>query len=79
MSGLMGLGGALGSAWLRSDRRLKSHVVRIGTHPLGIGIYAYDIGGARDVGVMAEEVLTVRPEAVMRGTDGFLMVNYGRL
>ena len=77
-SGLMSLGGALGAAWL-SDRRLKANIVRIGEHPLGIGIYTYDIFGKRDVGVMADEVLTVRPEAVLRHASGFLMVNYGEL
>lgn len=83
MSGLFGLGGALGSAAMNaglfSDRRLKSNVVRIGDHPLGIGIYEYDIFGHRERGVMADEVLTVRPEAVMRGADGWLRVDYGRL
>src|SRR3990167_2089802 len=77
-SGMMSLGGALGAAWL-SDRRLKANIVRIGEHPLGIGIYTYDIFGKRDVGVMADEVLTVRPEAVLRHASGFLMVNYGEL
>ena len=79
MSGLMGLGGAIGSAYIRSDRRLKSNIVRLGTHPLGIGWYAYDIDGDRTEGVMADEVLKVRPQAVARGADGFLMVDYGRL
>lgn len=62
-----------------SDRRLKTNVVRIGTHPLGIGIYKYDLFGQRDVGVMADEVLQVKPEAVVRHGSGYLMVNYGRL
>lgn len=79
MSGLMGLGGALGSAYIRSDRRLKSNIVRIGTHPLGVGWYAYDIDGKRTEGVMADEVLTLRPQAVARGDDGYLRVNYGAL
>jgi hypothetical protein len=62
-----------------SDIRLKSNIVRIGDHPLGIGIYEYDIDGHRDVGVMAQEVLTVKPEAVAQRPDGYLMVNYGAL
>lgn len=84
MGGLFGLGSAAlmspaGTfSWL-SDRRLKSNIERIGTHPLGIGLYAYDIFGARDVGVMADEVLAVKPEAVSRHPSGYLMVNYGRL
>jgi len=31
------------------------------------------------VGVMAQEVQSVRPEAVMRGHDGYLWVNYDML
>lgn len=89
MSGLFSLGAAaLGSSgffpWLAglagsSDRRLKSDIRRVGTHPLGIGIYSYTIRGQRELGVMADEVLAVRPEAVLRGADGYLMVNYGVL
>lgn len=88
MSGLMGMGGAvlggpiggaIGTAISSSDRRLKSNIKRIGTHPLGIGIYEYDIFGKRDRGVMADEVLQVLPEAVLQNIDGYLMVDYGRL
>ena len=81
----MGALGAIGGAGLgmfsfgKSDIRLKSNIVRIGEHPLGIGIYEYDIDGHRDVGVMAQEVLTVKPEAVAMHEDGYLMVNYGAL
>lgn len=78
-SGLMSLGGALGSAFILSDIRLKSNITRIGTHPLGIGIYAYDIFGERDIGVMAQEVFHVKPEAVHRHPSGFLMVDYAAL
>ena len=75
--GSMAMAGA--KMYSMSDRRLKSNIVRIGDHPLGIGIYAYDIFGRRDVGVMADEVLTVRPEAVAQHPSGYLMVDYGRL
>jgi hypothetical protein len=63
-----------------SDRRLKKNIHRIGTHPLGIGIYEYDyIWGEHAVGVMADEVRTVRPEAVSRDADGFDSVDYSKL
>ena len=75
--GLFGLG-AMGMMAL-SDRRLKSHIVRLGDHPLGIGWYAYEIGGRRTEGVMADEVLTVRPEAVALHPSGYYMVDYSRL
>lgn len=79
MSGLFNLGGSLGSAWIMSDRRLKSNIVRIGTHPLGIGIYEFDIFGRRERGVMAQEVAAVKPSAVARMPNGYLAVNYGDL
>ena len=80
MSGLYGLAGQLGSAALMfSDRRLKSNVVRIGTHPLGIGVYEYDIFGGRQRGVMADEVEAVMPKAVSTHESGYKMVNYGLL
>jgi len=81
MGGLFNLAGSLGSAALLapSDRRLKSNIERIGTHPLGIGIYEYDIFGSRQRGVMADEVEAVRPKAVITRDDGYKMVNYGML
>ena len=62
-----------------SDRRLKSNIVRIGTHTLGIGIYEYDIYNRHEQGVMADEVLTVKPGAVMIDDNGYYMVDYSQL
>ena len=76
LGGLFDLGGAAIKA---SDRRLKSNIVQIGVHPLGIGIYEYDIFGHRDVGVMADEVENVMPEAIVEHPSGYKMVNYGLL
>ena len=82
-AGLYSLGGAglgaLGTAAAAgafSDRRLKSNIERIGTHPLGIGIYEYDIFGKRDVGMMADEVQNVSPASVITHPSGFQMVDY---
>jgi hypothetical protein len=75
-AGLYSLGGAAIKA---SDRRLKSNIVRIGTHPIGVGIYEYDIFGGRQIGVMAQELMEVMPEAVIQHPSGYLMVDYGRL
>ena len=77
--GLFGLGSAAAMGYFMSDRRLKSNIVRVNIHRLGIGIYEYDLFGQREMGVMADEVMTVMPEAVMRHPTGFLMVDYGRL
>lgn len=86
MGGLFGLGsagvgayGLMNAAPLAlSDRRLKENIVRVGTHPLGIGIYEYDLLGKRQVGVMADEVEEVRPEAVVE-IGGYKHVDYGML
>ena len=80
-AGLYSLGGAALGAPVGtfSDRRLKSNIVRLGTHPIGIGIYEYDIFGGRQIGVMAQELMEVMPEAVHQHPSGYLMVDYGRL
>jgi hypothetical protein len=75
---LLGQGGMAAATYF-SDRRLKSKIERIGTHRLGIGIYEYDIFGGRQVGVMADEVEAVMPEAVIQHPSGYKMVNYGAL
>lgn len=69
----------LGYLALTSDARLKSNIQRIGTHPIGVGIYEYDIEGRHEIGVMAQEVFHVKPEAVIEREDGYLMVDYGAL
>ena len=80
-AGMYSLGGAaLGApTGTFSDRRLKSNIVRIGTHPIGVGIYEYDIFGGRQIGVMAQELMEVMPEAVQQHSSGYLMVDYGRI
>ena len=72
------IAGAAGTA-AASDIRLKSKIVRVGTHPLGIGIYEYDIDGRRERGVIAQEVERVLPSAVIEHPDGYKMVDYGAL
>lgn len=84
MSGLFSLGGAAlmsptGTFAKWSDRRLKSNIERIGTHPLGIGIYSYTIFGDSQIGVMADEVEMVMPEAVIMHPNGFKMVDYAMI
>jgi hypothetical protein len=77
--GVGSFGAQLGSKIFSSDRRLKSNIVRVGTHRLGIGIYEYDIRGRRERGVMAQELLPVMPDAVAVDGDGYYMVNYAAL
>jgi hypothetical protein len=77
MSGLGSLAGMGMMAF--SDIRLKDNIERVGTHPVGVGIYDYDIFGRRERGVMAQELMQVRPDLVAVHDSGYLMVNYGGL
>ena len=47
----------------------------------GIGFYRFDYNGSDKayVGVIAQEVQTVMPQAVTRGRDGYLRVFYDKL
>jgi hypothetical protein len=81
MGGLFGLAGTLGAAGIRySDTRLKSKIRRVGKHRSGLTLYAYDIFGRREIGVMAQEALAAFPHAVSQdNVTGWLMVDYERL
>ncbi|MFI5012568.1 MAG: FecR domain-containing protein [Hyphomicrobiales bacterium] len=64
-----------------SDVRVKRDIAAVGLLPGGIHLYRFRYLWSDDeyVGVMAQEVQRVRPDAVSEGTDGYLRVNYGRL
>jgi len=62
-----------------SDRRLKSHIVRIGTHSSGLAWYEYMIDGHYDQGVMAQEARSLHPKAVSWHPAGYLQVRYDQL
>lgn len=72
---------------MTSDRTVKENVVQVGRHSSGIGLYLFDYkpefrercGQGRKLGVMADEVATIMPEAVKRHPDGYLMVDYALL
>ena len=61
--------------------RLKHDVTMIGRLDNGIGYYRFIYNGDDKVyvGVMAQEVQAVMPEAVVRGRDGYLRVYYETL
>jgi hypothetical protein len=66
----------------RSDIRLKADIVALTRLDNGIGIYRFRYKGndhTAYVGVMAQEVAKVVPDAVTRGRDGYLRVDYDRL
>jgi hypothetical protein len=74
-------GGAASAFKAFSDRRLKEDIVRLETRPDGLGVYEYTLktDGQRYIGVMADEVAKMRPEALGPTTDGFATVYYDRL
>lgn len=75
------------SIFTPSDRALKQGILRIGTHPLGIGLYLFEYkpafrdacGHGLQFGVMADEVEALLPEAVCLHPEGYRMVDYARL
>jgi outer membrane immunogenic protein len=65
-----------------SDVRLKRDIALIGRLDNGLGLYRYRYLWSDDVhvGVMAQEVALIRPDAIVRSElDDYLRVDYGRL
>lgn len=64
---LFGLGGSLGAAAILSDRRFKRDIKKIGTLRSGLNVYKFKyIGDDNEmVGVMADEVKLINPDAVV--------------
>lgn len=82
LGGAFGLGGQLGAASIMkfSDRRLKVGIKRIGKAG-SLNIYQYRYVGSSDVqvGLMADEVKKIMPNAVKRHANGYDMVDYSMI
>jgi endosialidase-like protein len=65
----------------RSDMMLKHDISLLGHLDNGLGFYRFSYNDSDKVyvGVMAQEVQTVMPAAVVRGSDGYLRVFYDKL
>ena len=74
-------GGGGGGGGRRSDINSKHDITLIGRLDNGLGFYRYSYIGSDKayVGVMAQEVESVMPDAVVRGRDGYLRVFYDKL
>jgi hypothetical protein len=80
-----GGGGGTGN----SDIRMKQNIEAIGWLPNGLPVYSWDYkpefkddkygGHGKFVGVMAQDVEKVIPDAVITRPDGFKMVNYTKI
>lgn len=86
--GSKGGGGGGGGGYNRSDRRLKENLQHVGTDEQGYRWYTWDwnaqakLLGAHKympMGVIAQEVQQINPDAVKMDESGFLCVNYGAL
>jgi hypothetical protein len=76
-----GGGRAGGGGGRRSDVRLKHDIALLGRLDNGLGFYRFSYNGEDKayVGVIAQEVQAVMPDAVSRGRDGYLRVYYHKL
>lgn len=59
--------GGIGGGLMMSDRRMKTDISRIGELENGLGVYSFRFkhGGPFQIGLMADEVQKVHPEAVV--------------
>ena len=88
------VGGQAGGAWglstdatytstlAPSDVRLKRDITLVGRRDDGLGLYRYRYlwSDTVYVGVMAQEVALIHPDAIVRDAlDDYLKVDYGRL
>lgn len=77
-NGIGGFLGSVASGIAASDRRLKKNIHKIGVLPNGLNLYQYryiDNSGPY-VGVMADEVELIKPEALGPIVNGFKTVDY---
>jgi hypothetical protein len=67
-----------------SDIRTKENIKQIGQLNSGLNVYEYtykpefNIPGVH-VGVMAQDVVKVKPEAIVMRDDGYMAVNYAMI
>ena len=79
---LLGAGATLGGAYMMSDRRLKENILAVGAYEeLDLTKYQFNyIGDERVfIGVMADEVMELYPEAVIEMDNGYFAVDYESL
>jgi hypothetical protein len=67
--------------WHYSDVNLKHDIVPVGHLPNGLGLYRFSYNDSDKVfvGVLAQEVERMMPDAVRRAPNGYLQVDYARV
>jgi len=83
LGNILGVGNTTKTTTTTSDRRLKTDIQTIGVLGDGLKVYSYRYksGGPVHIGVMADEVAVLRPQAYIKGGagDGFDAVDYSKL
>jgi len=79
--GMGGFLGQVGAGIAASDERLKTDITPVGKNPDGLTVYQYRYKGEPGVyiGVMAQEVAELKPEALGPVVDGYMTVNYDKV
>ena len=78
-------GNSIANGQWPSDERLKENIVKIGVSPLGFEIVEFTykpsmgLPNGRFRGVIAQQVLQIKPQAVEVDSDGWLTVDYRQL
>lgn len=80
-NGLGGLIGTLGAGVAASDRRLKKDIRKLYQLPNGLNVYSYKYINDKGpyIGVMADEVEKIQPEALGPVIGGYMTVDYGKI
>lgn len=95
MGGLFGLGASalgapstsLAGGFFGSDRAIKQNIRHVSMRVDGLNIYEFEYkpeyqatwGAGKHIGVMADEVEDIMPEAVLTHPGGYKMVNYAMI
>lgn len=84
MSGIFGIGDALAGGWAKagfaSDIRLKTDISIVGHLRDGTPVHRFRYKGdpRMQIGLIAQDIVATKPDAVFKGDDGFFRVDYER-
>jgi hypothetical protein len=85
---IAGIIGSIAPLFAASDERLKKDIEFIGKSVNGYNLYTWKwneeakrigVHNEPTMGVMAQEVLGTKPDAVIKGSDGYYRVNYSEI
>ena len=77
----LSIAGSVASIYAASSKKLKDNIVKIGESISGYNVYKFNYKGdsKKYIGVIAEEIQQLKPEAVRMLPNGYLGVNYNLL